>query len=69
MLQKHNAKVSKNDPDDEPIVSSNIDTSHMLIACTGFQRGLLQIWDCHNSTIVSKLDFDEIPNDDKKKGM
>ena len=74
MLKKHGKTVKQqkehkeNNDEDESIISSNIDISHMLIASGGWERGQLQIWDCHNCKVVDEMNFDEIPND-KKRGM
>ena len=75
MLKKHEKTVKQqkqlndDNDDNETIISSNIDMSHMLIASCGFDRGLLQIWDCHNCKVMNELNFDEIPNNDQKRGM
>ena len=44
-------------------------TSNLLIAAIGSGRSLFQIWDSHNNEAVHSFDFDEIPNDDNKRGM
>ena len=65
MESKHNNQDNEN-----VIISGNIDTSSMLIASTGFERSLLQIWDCKNSKVINEFNFDEIRNDNKnKRGM
>lgn len=72
MLKKHeknkSVKMKDNKDDGESIISSNIDMSNMLIGSCGFERGLLQIWDCNTCKVVNEFNFDEIPND-KKRGM
>ena len=35
----------------------------------GRNRGLLQMWDCHDARKVQEIDFDELPDGESKRGM